>query len=80
MVYYGISNLKNGVAMPKQYKGVYHKYRDLEWVKLYQSGISIYDIAATWHYNYGTVSRVLRYHGIYPPHPQIKLVKKLETK
>jgi hypothetical protein len=59
--------------MSEHYKGIYHKYRDLECVKLYQSGISIYDIAATWHYNYGTVSRVLRYHGIYPQLPRLNL-------
>ena len=63
--------------MSKYYKGICHKYRDLEWVKLYQSGVSIYDIAARWHYNYVTISRVLRYHGIIPPHPQIKLDKRL---
>ncbi|GEM_PF-2635862 len=59
--------------MTRPYKAAYHKYRDLEWVRLYQSGISVQEIATMWHYNYGTVSRVLRYYGEKPPRPQLYL-------
>ena len=55
----------------KMYKGIYHKYRDLEWVRLYQSGVSIYEIANSWHIGYSTISKVLRFHGINPPNPYL---------
>lgn len=55
----------------KPYKGIYHKYRDLEWVRLYKNGFSIYEIAAKWHVGYFTIAKVLRFHGINPPRPYL---------